>query len=306
MTVHRASLLLLLAGLGCASANPKPIAKEPPMQPSDCTRTVSPADDDQLKTIIKAIPSGGVLCLSAGVYNSALWIDRSITIKGVGGDVVLDGKHERTVIKVVRDHVDFVLEHVTVRNGAGSAMGDGGNLSIDDSHTVTLRDVVLDGGQSDANGGGAIYLHGGQVLLERCRLRGNRGARAQAILIDNGSLTLRDCLVVGNVGPAPAVLLDQVSRLALERCTIAANGSAAIRIGGNIDFRPHLEADACILGDPPLIIAAPDSEPRPSAVIRNSALSAAISREFDGGGNSIRAIEVDENGRLPGLPVGPR
>jgi parallel beta helix pectate lyase-like protein len=268
-----------------------------------CTRTIAPSDSHHIREILDELSAGSTLCLKSGVYESALWVERSITIRGLGDDVILDGQFRQSTVRVGRGDVDLVLERLTLRYGSGGGDGSGGNLQISDSRSVTARDVVFEDGEADANGGGAILLHRGNLLLERCRLSSNHGARAQAILAEGGSLVLRDCLIIGNTGDAPAILLDEDVQAELQHTTIVDNGGVAIKVAGNIRPRPRLVIDACILGGPPLLVTNPESDPRPFISIRGSALSEALSPAYDAGDNLVDTFTVDTDGRV-GSSVG--
>ena len=132
---------------------------------NDCTKTVTPADAGSLQSIVAALPEGAVLCLSAGVYQPVqLMVERSLTVRGIG-DVVLDGRFRASTVQVNKP-VDLVLESLTLKNGSGGGMGGGGNLFVFDGRSVTLRQVVLENGEADANGGGGLFVRGGTVVLD--------------------------------------------------------------------------------------------------------------------------------------------
>jgi len=250
-----------------------------------------------MKKILKELPEGAVLCLQPGVYNTRLWIDRSLTVRGLGGGVILDGNGQASTIEVVREAVDFVLEQVTVRGGAGGGMGQGGNLNIDDSHRVVLREVTLESGSSDDNGGGGLLLNRGELLMERCRVTQNRGSRAQAILVNAGAkLTLRDCLVAGNGagsrGDAPAIFLTGAVDLTVERSTIFGNRGMALRVGGDDKIPSTVSVSSSILGDP-AIVAGPAQRTHARIVVKDCALSAAVAGIEDAGGNVVGEIRLD-------------
>jgi hypothetical protein len=262
-----------------------------------CTRTVTPADP--LEDIIKQLPDGAVLCLSDGVYGR-LWIERSLTVRGLGNEVVLEGNGNST-ISVVRKDIDFTLEHVVLRRGFGGAMGSGGNLHVDQAGRIVLRDVVLEDGESDHNGGGAINSDSKELLLERCVLRGNFGVRGSAIQLQPGSkFFMRDSVVVGNSasrrggGEAPAIFLDGGSDVTIERSTIV-NAGPAIRLKGSRESTTVSIIDS-IVGDPPLE-GPPSRDTATRVVVRNCALSRAVPSTQDGGGNVVGKIELDAEHR---------
>src|SRR5688572_9752939 len=66
---------------------------------SKCTVTLSPGT-----SIADHLDAGGVICLQAGVYPGALFIEKSVEIRGVPGSVV-DGGGRGAAVRVGTDDV---------------------------------------------------------------------------------------------------------------------------------------------------------------------------------------------------------
>ena len=213
------------------------------MPSAACDKTIGPQDAPRLKSILSELPDGGVLCLAAGTYPANLWIERSLTIRGTGGGVVIDGAHKKSTVAVAGEHIHVTLEGITLRNGDGTQGGRGGNLWLGADANVTLREVTLENGTSSENGGGAFLAHEGTLLLERCRLVGNSGKRAHAAIVDGGArVTLRDCFAADNGDDRPqrrpAILVGEAAHLDIEHTTIVQAGAPAIGVAGTMGNAP--------------------------------------------------------------------
>jgi hypothetical protein len=285
----------LLLALGCATAPGAPVK-------SDCTRTVTPADD--LAAIVAALPDHGVVCLQPGSYAGHLRVARSLTLRGLGPGVVLDGGQRLPTVEVVNGDAEVVLERLTLSGGNGGSMGRGGNLHVHDARTVTLRDVTLDGGKSEHNGGGGVLASSGQVTLDGCRLRHNHGKKAQAVLVDGPAVvTLRNCLIIGDGGD-PLLRVVGVGELHLERSTIVTPGVAVRASGDSVDA-PTVTIDGCILGQTPLQVDAPG--PAPAVRVSGSTVATPLEGASDGGGNRVGELGLDPQFRpKPGSPAAGR
>jgi nitrous oxidase accessory protein NosD len=267
---------------------------------SPCTKHVTPADVDKLdKLIASELPDGAVLCLAPGVYKATLWIERSITIRGSGRDaVIIDGGRSDPTIQVTRPNAEVTLESLTLRNGNGSAES-GGNLNIFDSKTVSVRDVALLGGISDAGGG--VLVRGGTATFEDCIMMENQGKLAQAIFVYQAAKArLRNCLIVDNRGEGPAATASWAGHIILENSTVLSKTTAALRAVGTGAQAPIIEVrESIIVGDPPLEIMR-GGKPQPKVVFEHNA----ISSEPKGDGltarnNIIGPVNLDAKHRPP-------
>lgn len=265
------------------------------MENVPCTKSITPADAPRLQKIVDELPDGAVLCLGEGRYEAQLFIERSLTIRGAGSTTILDARSRGTAVTVARAAVDLTIEHMVLRRGSGGGTGEGGNLSVDKAHRIVMRDVAFELGEADANGGGALMATNGEIVLERCTMTGNRGSRAQAILVGGiATVTLRDCVVIADQGAAPAAFVVGGAQLTLDHSTvIGAHGAVLVR--GHNPTRPSLVVDASILGAPPITIEATDATPR--ITVHGSALSAAATGVEDLGGNVYGELRLDPEHR---------
>jgi hypothetical protein len=269
------------------------------MPTAACDKTIRPEDAAQMKAILAELPDGAVLCLSAGTYRANLWINRSITVRGIGR-VVVDGGRQRPTVSIGADHLSVTLEGLTLQNGDGTAGGRGGNLWMGADSNVLLRDVTLERGTADAYGGGGFLAHEGTLVLEGCRIVHNSGRQAHGVIIDGAAnVTLRDCVVAdnddGSGRPKPAIQVSEAARLQLERTTVLQTGAAAIRVEGTLGNAPRVHIDGCILGDTPVAIAT--AGPPARVEISNSALAAPLPAGVGGSGNVVGPLGLDAQHR---------
>jgi hypothetical protein len=289
----------------------------------DCTRSVTPADAPNLQTILRELPAGAVLCLAEGVYDRVhLVIEQSLTLRGLG-NVVLDAHHAAPTLLVIRKDIEVTVEHLTLKRGGGSATGEGGNLSVSKRATLFLRDVVLDQGESSHNGGGGVQARDGQILLERCRITGSRGTKAQAIQVEGQTvLTLRDSTVAGGQGVAPplppqlrpspapgeanarvtpAILVDGGARVIVEHSVVGGNGGPAFKVrNGATDGRIALDVQGSIVDE----IVVDKGRVR----VAGSAMATLPVTAEDAGGNLLQPFSIDAEGKVapPLAGRGPR
>jgi hypothetical protein len=309
--------VLTLAGVAlaaCAHAAP-PAMKKPSgasMPTAACDKTIGPEDAPNLKSILAELRDGAVLCLNAGTYRANLWIARSLTIRGTGR-VVIDGGRREPTVSIGAHQLKVTIEGLTLQNGDGGAGGRGGNLWTSAQSEVVLRDVTLEHGRSDSNGGGGFLAHDGTLVLERCRIVDNSGRRAHAAIVNGAAtVTLRDCLVADNGDgggrPRPAIEVGEVATLHLERTTVVQVNGPALRVGTVVGSVPTVRAKECILGDAPVEIAA--GEPAPRVEIANSALAAPLPAGVSGSGNVVGPLGLDAQHRPAGDSIakgrGPR
>ncbi len=301
--LHSFRTLLLAMVVGCvpsaAARKTTPTQGKTMTGSAQCTRTVGPADAEGLQDILDGLSVGSVLCFEPGRYVAQLMVRRSLTLRGLAEGVVLDAKGRGPVIVVNGSDATVEITDLTLRCGSGGAGGHGGNLSVSRSKYVVVRRATLEAGESDGNGGGALFARIGEVVLEGCRLTANHGAKAAAVLADEvAHVTLRDCVIAGNTGKSPAVAAYQNGRLTVQHTTIADNEGPAIYLLGQEPDTLALEVDGGLLGNPALVLS---GQPQPRAQVRRSMLSSALPAGIDAGENIVGEIKLDGQHRpIPG------
>jgi hypothetical protein len=192
-------------------------------------------------------PAGSTIRVCAGTFGGRVTIAKDITLVGLG-----DGDNDAT-----------------------NTILDGGNngpvVTIDDSATVTLRDLRITGGLTNGNGGG-IFNDGSILTVEDCTIAGNEasgiGNSGGGVFHLSGTTTLTRCIVVDNkAGGFGGGVYGGEGTLALTACTLSnnrsarfggalnGNGSVAIQVeGGTIGPDNEAEAGAVMAGNGAAII----------------------------------------------------
>jgi len=104
------------------------------------------------------------------------------------------------------------------------------------SGNLTINDLTLADGESDAHGGGALRVESGQLTMSRCTLANNHAPNANggAVFAPNGKLTFTNCTLSGNTcdGSGGALYCDNTGgRITLD-CVTMNNNSAGANGGG--------------------------------------------------------------------------
>jgi hypothetical protein len=305
----RYGAVLAIAALGCATslARKRPETRSTgrtPMTPSDsstCTRTVGPDEVPLLATVVKDLPDGAVLCLRPGHYIAKFAIDRSLTLRGLGhpSDVVLDGNKAPGVFSVNGDKNRITIANVSITGGVANPYFTSAGVVIAGHSDVLFEDVIFTGNWSEIPGTQALSASAGRIVLNRCRVVGNRGPRAHAIYVtDIASLTIRDSLVADNQAGLPDVHCTGLGRYVVERSTIVAGGEKpALQMStreGAISI-----SDSILVGKPQAFFTAtPDK-----VTIARSVLSGQGSGFVDGGGNRLVEMRFAAGSAEPFAPA---
>jgi hypothetical protein len=141
-------------------------------------------------------------------------VDRRVTIEGAGRDVtVIDGDQATRILAMNNDidrdgEVGLTLEALTVRDARASTSGGAifawdSDIVIDD---VAFVDNAATQGTASSRHGGAIYLDGGTLLVERAVFQGNwaggtSGSNGGAIWHRGDTLVVRQSVFDGNSSP---------------------------------------------------------------------------------------------------------
>lgn len=118
--------------------------------------------DNPYKTFKQALDNasdGDTIYIASGIYNSpkqdiSLVINKTLTIKALGENVVFDGEYQNSLFTIDKDNV--VLDGLTFKNGKNT---NGGALYFSNaSNTQILNSVFMDNEAGSSGNGGAIYF----------------------------------------------------------------------------------------------------------------------------------------------------
>jgi len=157
---------------------------------------------------------GSTIVLAAGVYRENLVIGRSVTLRGAGGESVIEGSCPGATVRVVGEATTARFEHLTVTGGSGFR---GHGIQTEDKATVTLINVT-----STGNDWCGIWATDRSTLvLEDCQLEENQTFGLYTW--DFAQAELRNCAITGN--GTHGVLALHVSEITLVDSRITANWS---------------------------------------------------------------------------------
>lgn len=174
------------------------------------------------------------------ISGSTLSLDSALTSGGaISADLVANGGIDLAI-------VGSNIGNVGLRNGAqqngGGIYFNGSNLYISNS-LLTENNAF---GAAVTNGGGAIYVENGAVVLDTCFLLTNTGERGGAIYVNSGSLTIDSASINENSATVNggAIFVDNTSVVDIKRANFgtaafpntAANGGAIYVDGGTLDL----------------------------------------------------------------------
>lgn len=230
----------------------------------ECDACVTPeSHENGTLTIQNAVervaPTGGVVCLAAGVYR----LDESVTISGARS-LRIHGKGAATVVMTPGDDPAFhlyrcagvTIEDLTV---VGVARGATGGRVTDVAAGISL---IFESGLEGKTAIWAQIVLG--LTVQRCVLatapfRSEDRSPTLALAGGIADCTIRDNAILGTVGignPDPGLHVDPKAGVALARCTVADNvvlaGDSAVRFSGAAvhaaDVRIHDNNVAALTG----------------------------------------------------------
>ncbi|MCS6875996.1 MAG: right-handed parallel beta-helix repeat-containing protein, partial [Aquificaceae bacterium] len=208
------------AGDGVKSALFGESASLRPMQTQNCTDTVNSVSAlQQALTQAQSNGQDDVICIQAGTYVVTQTLTYStpdgdgkkkLTIKAVGGQVVLNGNQSVRIMSIDTDSdnnsytsdegADVTIEGITFQNGNNSS-GDGGGLYVKTREAnITLTNNTFSGNQAQYGGGAYASSGSGTVTLTNNTFSGNQaqyGGGAYAYS-GSGTITLTNNTFSGN------------------------------------------------------------------------------------------------------------
>lgn len=156
----------------------------------------------------------------AGRYSINLELTRPLTLMAMG-QVVLDGMHSGSVVRITTDGL-VRLSGFTLVGGAAPEAGGAVCLL---GGTLELLDCTLRFNKAPLYGGGGLYVRDGKAKASRCRFEANTGRQGGAILVDGvGELRLEDSTVIQNAAvEGGGIKVKEGAKLEVFACTIADN-----------------------------------------------------------------------------------
>ena len=235
------------------------------------------APDQPLAAAIASLPGGAVLLLPPGRYRANLVISKKLTLRAASGEVILDGGHRGSVLRISGNDTFISLEKITIAGGAGSAL-------LIEGGAVHLTDVTFRGNHAQAEQpGSAIAIVDGKLRLDRCLVEKNIGHAA--LFIGGGAVAeITDTTFSHNSGGHGAVWVDEAARLTLVRATFIDNRSRiALHVTGTRFAAPIVSAAECRI----TATIAVENGPRDpgSVTLSHCEVQGGVIGVTDGGGN---------------------
>jgi len=276
-----------------------------------CTHTIAAPGAEPLGEALTRAEAGDTICLGPGEYRSEAWplpLRQDVTLRGSAGAArtVLVGDGQRPLLGLAAHGLVVRLEGLTLSGGAGP---EGGAVAAaNDPKKLEIVDCLLRGNRAWRAGGGALYLDGGLLILERTRVLDNEAPRGGGLFLDQAARAeLRQVVIAGNRAKAAGgglllwdgVVLDaQGSTFAANSCDNGGRGAqlAILRTPGRA---PVVSLRDCLLGPAPAGAAAlfNDGELRVAGSVLPLALSdLAAARIADGGGNRFADLRFRPDG----------
>lgn len=206
------------------------------------------------------------LWVPAGRYPVNLELTRPITLLA-RGQVVLDGLHSGSVVRITAKDGLVRLSGLTLVGGTAPEAG-GGVCLIDGE--LELLDCTLRFNRAPLYGGGGLYVRDGKAKVARCRFEANTGRQGGAILVDGvGELRLEDSTVIQNAAVEGGGLkVKEGARVELFACTIADNkvvgdgaSGGALHLAATTTRAPAVTLTSCIVSErtegPPCLFNSP-------------------------------------------------
>lgn len=161
-----------------------------------------------IQSALNAACAGGTVQIGPGTFTEAL---------------VIGAPHSG--VKIIGAGVD-----VTVLSGVSDR-----SISIDSAKDITIQNLTIkSSGGVKFDGGGLWISRSNNILVDNCRILGNRANRGAGVTITHGSsVTIKYCLIDNNVSQdiGSGVLVENSSRATLENVSIVDNRSSRMCFG---------------------------------------------------------------------------
>lgn len=206
-----------------------------------------------LQQAIAEAKPGGVVTVPPGTYAVNLFIDKPLSIVGLG-EVIFDGQRSGSVLRV-NTQGTVKLGGLMIVGGRTNAMGGGVCL---EGGELELAQCTLRFNEAPVHGGGGLGVRAGHAKVTACRFEANTGRQGGAVLVDgDGQLTMRDCLLAQNAGFDGGGLRVKESGVAtLLGCTLADNKvlgehptGSAVSLSGSTTRTSSLTMTQCLVAE---------------------------------------------------------
>lgn len=244
---------------------------------------------DLAATVRDAKPNDTVK-VPAGRYTVNLEVTRPITLLAMG-QVVLDGVHSNSVLRIATDGVVRLSGFMIVGGNAPEA---GGAVNVVEGQ-AELTDCTLRFNKAPMYGGGGLYVRDAKVVAQRCRFEANTGRQGGAILVDGtGELRLLDSTVIQNAAvEGGGIRVKEGAQVEIVGCTIADNkvvgdgaNGGALHLAGTTSRAPTVKISNSIISErtegPTCIFNSPKL---PATLTITRSLLPAWSKAIAGAGN---------------------
>lgn len=207
-----------------------------------------------LAQAVRDAPPHQTVKVPAGRYTVNLELTKPVTLLAMG-QVVLDGLHAGSVVRVTAKDGVVRLAGLTIVGGEAPEAG-GGVCALEG--TVELSDCTLRFNKAPRYGGGALFVRDAKVKASRCRFEANTGRQGGAILVDGvGELRLEDSTVIQNAAVEGGGLrVKEAGRAELVGCTLADNkvvgdaaSGGALHVSGTTTRAPTVTVQQCIVSE---------------------------------------------------------
>ncbi|MBM4343950.1 MAG: right-handed parallel beta-helix repeat-containing protein [Deltaproteobacteria bacterium] len=230
---------------------PTPMAASP--KASACDVQVPSGGAGLAEAVAKAT-TGARLCLAAGEHRGGLLLDKSVTLVGDSGAVVV-GSGRGPVLRVDDDGLAVRLEGLTLRGGVSDA---GGGFAIFGRGKVTIDNCTFSRNKAGMAGGGGLYARGGLLVVENTTFDGNEGRQGGAVFLDQAlKAEFKRCTFAHNRGEVGGALrASEGVEVALKACTLADNtggDGAAVKVSGTKSRKATVAFDHCQVADGALV-----------------------------------------------------
>jgi predicted outer membrane repeat protein len=165
-------------------------------------KTINPNTSGGLKEAIATAKNGDVIYLENGVYtgenNTCITINKNITIKGLGANVILDDKRKNQIFQINKVKVSLK------------------NLKFKGSDNIK---------DDDDSGGGLIYIVKGSLTLSSCTFTNVKSPYRGVVYSESSNLLISSCIFSNNWNK---VIEISNSKCRVSKCTFKYNEAEAI------------------------------------------------------------------------------